>query len=52
MIYLDDILIIGRDYQEHLHTLSEVLKAAEGWRTEAKKRKVCIHAARGSVFGP
>ncbi len=23
-IYLDDILIIGRDYQEHLHTLSEV----------------------------
>ncbi len=48
-IYLDDILIIGRDYQEHLHTLSEVLKRLKDGGLRLKREK-CAFMQREAVF--
>ncbi len=48
-IYLDDFLIIGRDYQEHLHTLSEVLKRLKVGGLRLKREK-CAFMQREAVF--
>ena len=43
-IYIDDILITGRTEEEHLHTLSEVLKRLEAAGMRLKREK-CIFMA-------
>ncbi len=48
-IYLDDFLIIGRDNQEHLHTLSEVLKRLKDGGLRLKREK-CAFMQREAVF--
>ncbi len=48
-IYLDDILITGRDYQEHLHTSSDVLKQLKDGGLRLKREK-CAFMQREAVF--
>ncbi len=50
-IYLDDILIIGRDYQEHLHTLSQVLKRLKDGRLRLKREKCAIMQREAEFLG-
>lgn len=50
-IYLDDILITGRNDQEHLHTLSEVLKRFMDGRMRLKREKCAFMQRKAEFLG-
>ncbi len=49
-IYLDDILITGRDYQEHLHTSSDVLKQLKDGGLRLKREKCAFMQREAKSF--
>ena len=42
LCYLDDILIVGKNKEEHLYTLEEVLKRLQNEGLRANKEKCCF----------
>ena len=43
MVYLDDIIILGKTFEDHLNTLDEVLTAlgSNGYKLKPRKTKLC-----------
>ena len=51
MVYLDDVLVIGRDFQEHLSNLKEVFDRLRAAKLMLKPTKCCFGSRRVEYLG-